>query len=305
MAAQTAVTQYVTANNGVRFAYRRIGTQDGIPLVMHIHFRANMDLWDPLFVNTLAKARPVIIFDNAGVGRSTGEVPDTFQGWADDLLSFVDALGLSKIDLLGFSMGGYAVQMAALTAPQLIRKLILSGTSASKPSVEHVAGVVWPREDAPAAPIKALKDAVTQDEVKDALAFSFFYPDEPGRAAFQKYWVRVQERTAEPLILDLLDRDGGAKRQFAAAIHSYKDNPRASFGRLGELMMPVLVANGDKDLLIPTSRSWELMTQIPTAQLIIYPRAGHGFIWQYAELFATHLNMFLDGSEFDNFLPKL
>ena len=105
--AQTVITQYVDAKNGVRFAYRRIGDKEGIPLVMHIHYRANMDLWDPLFINTLAKAREVIIFDNAGVGRSTGEVPGTFQGWADDLICFVEALDLKKVDLLGFSMGGY------------------------------------------------------------------------------------------------------------------------------------------------------------------------------------------------------
>lgn len=305
MSAQTATTEYVTANKGIRFAYRRIGAAAGIPLVMHIHYRANMDLWDPLFVNTLAKTRPVIIFDNAGVGRSTGEVPETFQGWADDLISFVDALGLKQIDFLGFSMGGYAAQMAALTAPHLVRKLVLSGTSASTPSAEHVKGVVWPREQAPTPPITALTEAVTLGEGEKALAFSFFYDDDQGREAFQKYWARVQARTVEPLILELLDRDGGARRQFAAAFHAFKTGPQGSFDRLSELKMPVLVANGDNDVLIPSSRSWELMTQIENAQLIIYPRAGHGFIWQYAELFATHVNMFLDRPDLDNMLSKL
>ncbi|EXJ77544.1 hypothetical protein A1O3_09771 [Capronia epimyces CBS 606.96] len=305
MSAQTAITQYVTANNGVRFAYRRIGETDAIPLVMHIHYRANMDLWDPLFVNALAKSRPIILFDNAGVGRSSGEVPETMQGWADNLIAFVNALGLKKIDLLGFSMGGYAVQMVALTAPQMIRKLVLSGTGGSTPSAEHIAGVVWPREQPPAQPIRALSEAVTREEGEKALAFSFFYDDDHGRAAFQKYWARVQERTAEPLILQLLDREGGGKRQFRAAVHSFKAGPPSSFDRLGELQMPVLVANGDNDVLIPSSRSWELVTQITNAQLIIYPRAGHGFIWQYAELFAAHVNMFLQGTEFDNLLPKL
>lgn len=303
--AQTSVTQYVTASTGIRFAYRRIGPAHGIPLVMHIHYRANMDLWDPLFVNTLAKARPVIIFDNAGVGRSSGEIPETFQGWADDAITFMEALGLKKVDFLGFSMGGYAAQMVALTAPHLVRKLILSGTSATTPSADHVAGVVWPRERALPEPITALSEAVTREEGRKALAFSFFYDDDLGRAAFERYWARLQERTVEPLILDLLDREKGAKAQYAAAVHASRPNSKGSFERLSEVSMPVLVANGDNDVLIPSSRSWELMKQIPNAQLIIYPRAGHGFLWQFAELYATHINMFLDGTEFDNLLPKL
>ncbi|KAI1630413.1 Alpha/Beta hydrolase protein [Exophiala viscosa] len=303
--AQAAVTHYVTASTGIRFAYRRIGPANGIPLAMHIHYRANMDLWDPLFINTLATFRPVIIFDNAGVGRSTGEVPQTYQGWADDAIAFIEALGLKKVDFLGFSMGGYAAQMVALTAPHLVRKLILGGTSATTPSADHVAGVVWPRENAPPGPIKALSEAVTREEGRKALAFSFFFDDNLGRAAFGEYWSRLQQRTVEPLLLDLLDRDAGAKRQYAAAVHAFTASPSGSFDRLNELKMPVLVANGDNDVLIPSSRSWELMTQIPNAQLIIYPRAGHGFLWQFAELYATHINMFLDGTDFDDLVPKL
>ncbi|KAJ9494204.1 hypothetical protein LTR99_003135 [Exophiala xenobiotica] len=303
--AQTATTQYVTAKNGVRFAYRRIGSSTGIPLVMHIHYRGNMDLWDPLFVNALAKSREVIVFDNAGVGRSTGDVPETFQGWADQAIVFIEALGLQQVDFMGFSMGGYAAQYVALTAPHLVRKLILSGTSASTPSAEHVAGVVWPRENAGPEPIKALSEAVTTEEGRKALAFSFFYDDHLGRAAFDKYWARVQERTAEPLILDLLARHGGAKNQMAAAMESFRATPSGLFDRLKELKMPVLVANGDNDTLIPSSRSWELMTQIAHAQLIIYPRAGHGFLWQYSELYAAHVKMFLDGTEYERLVTKL
>lgn len=174
MSAQTAVTQYITAANGVKYAYRRIGDNVGIPLVMHIHYRANMDLWDPLFVNSLAKARQVIIFDNAGVGRSTGETAPTFQRWADQAISFIQALDLKRIDLLGFSMGGYCVQMVALTVPHLIRRLILSGTSASLPSADHVPGVVWPREIGSAKAIQVLKDSVTTEEGRQSLEFSFF-----------------------------------------------------------------------------------------------------------------------------------
>ncbi|OAP61005.1 hypothetical protein AYL99_06009 [Fonsecaea erecta] len=256
---QTAVTQYVDAANGVRFAYRRIGERDGVPLVMHMHYRGNMDLWDPLLVNTLAASRTVIIFDNAGIGRSSGEVPRTFQAWAEDLLCFVEALGLPKFDLLGFSMGGYCVQMAALTAPHLVRKLILSGTGSWIPSADHVAGVVWPREDPSAEALRVLEEAETREQGLKALEFSLFPDNDPGRSAFKQYWERVQERTAEPLSLDLLDRHGSAaQRQLETAMDLFTKSPRTVFDRLGELKMPVLVANGDNDIVIPTSQSWEL-----------------------------------------------
>jgi pimeloyl-ACP methyl ester carboxylesterase len=109
---------------------------------MHIHYRANIDFWDPLLINTLVSSRPVIVFDNAGVGRSTGEIPRTFQGRADDLIAFVKALGLEQIDLLGFSIGGCVVEIVALTAPELIRKLITAGNAPSIPTADTVAGIV-------------------------------------------------------------------------------------------------------------------------------------------------------------------
>jgi len=106
--AQTAKTQYIDAANGVKFAYRRLGRSAGTPLVMHIHFRGSMDFWDPALLNALGDACPVIIFDQAGIGRSPGEVPTSFKEWADDLIAFVTALGITQIDLFGFSMGGAA-----------------------------------------------------------------------------------------------------------------------------------------------------------------------------------------------------
>ncbi len=303
---QTARTQYIEAANGTRFAYRRLGRTEGVPLVAHIHYRANMDFWDPVLINALAAARPVVLFDQAGVGRSTGEVPLTFEGWADNVIALAKALGLDQIDLLGFSMGGMAVQMVALSAPNLVRKLILAGTTASQPSSSSVTGIVWPRETAPREPINLLSTATTPQEVEDALAYSFFYADDHGRAAAKAYWNRICERDVpgEPRILDLLDRNA-AKRQYATSQDWSKPNPQYSFDRLGELRMPVLVLNGDNDVLIPTSRSWEMVSRISRAQLIIYPKAGHGFLYQYADLVAKHVNMFLDRDDYGDLGSKL
>jgi len=300
---QKAKTQYVSAANGVRFAYRHLGPVDGIPLVLHIHYRGNMDYWDPLLINALAATRPVIVFDQAGVGRSSGTVAITFQGWADNVIALCAALKIKEIDLLGFSMGGCAVQMVALTAPELVRKLIVAGTTASAPPPEEQGqGIVWPRENPPKEHITVLAaDVSTQAEAEYAIAFSFFYDTESGRQAAKAYWSRIQERSVseEPLILELLD-SAPSSNQFASFGDWVTPNPRNSFERLGELKMPVLVINGDDDRLVPTSRSWELYARIPGSSLTIYPSAGHGFIWQHAERVAKDVNQFLDGINEDH-----
>ena len=307
--AQTAKTQYIDAVNGVKFAYRRLGRSTGTPLVMHIHFRGSMDFWDPALLNALGDARPVIIFDQAGIGRSTGEVPTSFKEWADDLIAFVTTLGITQIDLFGFSMGGAAVQMAALTAPKLVRKLIIAGSSTSVPddAVKFVPAIVWPRETPPTGPLKALATAVTPEEVEYSLAYSFFPDDIIGREAAKAYWNRIHERNVagEPRMLELTDKDAGAKRQLATYGEWSKYNPHNARDRLAELKMPVLVLNGDNDVLIPSSRSWEMAQMIPGAQLVIYPHAGHGFLYQYAELVARHVKMFLDGNEYSELGAKL
>jgi pimeloyl-ACP methyl ester carboxylesterase len=279
---QTAPTQYIKADDGTTFAYRRIGPINTkvTSLVLHIHFRANMDSWDPLLINSLAQHRPVIIFDNSGVGRSTGEIPTTYQGWAENLIAFVRSLGLTQIELLGFSMGGCAVQQVALTAPDLIRKLIIAGSGTSEPSpTSDVSDIIWPREMPALEPITALATAVTPEETEASLAFSFFYDDTAGKAHAQAYWNRVHTRSVpdEPNNHTFIDVES-SKRQSAAYGDWIIPSPQNAPDRLGELQMPVLVVNGDQDVLIPTSRSWEMHVKIPNNELIVYPKAGHGFI---------------------------
>lgn len=105
----TAPTQFVEAN-GIRFAYRRFGEEGGVPLLFLQHFRGGMDHWDPAVTDGFARERPVILFDNTGVASSSGETPDTFDAMAEDAAHFLGALGLSQVDLLGFSIGGYVAQ---------------------------------------------------------------------------------------------------------------------------------------------------------------------------------------------------
>src|SRR6201990_2867035 len=115
----------------VTFVYRRFGNaQTAAPaLVMLQHFRGNVDNWDSALVDRLALDREVILLDNRGVGGSTGVVPENVSPMARDALAFIDALGLKRIDLLGFSLGGYVAQELVLLRPRLVRRLVLAGTA--------------------------------------------------------------------------------------------------------------------------------------------------------------------------------
>ena len=124
---QTAPTQFVEAN-GIRFAYRRFGKAGGVPIVLNQHYLGTMDYWDPAVTDGLARDREVILFDNAGISSSSGEVPTTFEQMGANAVAFIRALGLNKADVLGFSIGGMVAQEIALQAPDLVRRLILVGT---------------------------------------------------------------------------------------------------------------------------------------------------------------------------------
>src|SRR5450755_2385154 len=120
-ALETAPTRYVEGD-GIRFAYRQLGPSSGTPLVLLQHFSGNIDAWDPAVVNALTADRPVIAFDNAGVGRSTGQTPDNVAAMARDAVAFINLLGLSEVDLLGFSLGGCVAQQIAAEHERLVRQ---------------------------------------------------------------------------------------------------------------------------------------------------------------------------------------
>jgi pimeloyl-ACP methyl ester carboxylesterase len=124
---QTAPTQFAEAN-GNRFAYRRFGKPNGVPIVFNQHYIGTMDYWDPAVTDGFARDREVILFNNAGVSSSSGEVPTTFEQMGANAVAFIKALGLTKVDVLGISIGGFVAQEITRQAPELVRKLILIGT---------------------------------------------------------------------------------------------------------------------------------------------------------------------------------
>ena len=266
--------------DGDSFVYRRFGNEqmDAPPLLFLQHFRGNLDSWDPALVDRLAENREVILFDNRGVGGSTGVVPDNVTDMARDALAFVDALGLTEVDLLGFSLGGYVAQELTLLRPRLVRRLVLAGTAPQGgPDLHRWSDAVF-----------ALATA-DQPTAEDLLGL-FFSPSEESRAKGAEYLERAYERQDDrDAPTDLATRDAQLAAITAWGIPDY-----SKLNRLAGITQPTLVANGVDDQMMHTKNSRLLAERLPNAKLRIYPDANHGFLDQYPELFADDVIEFLN-----------
>ena len=276
----TAPNQTVEAPNGVSYAYRRLGepSASAPPLISFQHFRGNLDNWDPALVDALARTRDVILFDNAGVGGSTGTVPRTVTTMARDALSFIDALELSEIDVLGYSLGGYVAQELVLIRPRLVRRLVLAGTGPQGGEDMHGFSdemFVHANRDQPGA--------------EDVLAL-FFERSETSVAKGREFLQRIFTRTDDRDTRTTLEvRDAQLD-----AITTWGIPDASRLSRLAGITQPVLVANGDNDRLVPTKNSHLLAERLPNARLKIYADAGHGFLFQYPADFAGEVERFLN-----------
>jgi pimeloyl-ACP methyl ester carboxylesterase len=276
----TAPTEIAEAN-GIRFAYRRFGNSDGVPLLFMPHYRAGMDHWDPAVTDGFAASRPVILFDNAGVAGSSGETPDTMEAMADNAANLVNALGVSMVDVLGHSIGGYIAQTLALRHPKTVRRLILAGTGprggepSTDPKVREWADSTDPR---------------TGESSLDAFLYLFFRPSPTSQAAGKAFWERRHQRKQDA------DRASTPQTMAAqrAAIVAWSKVSGERYAELANIKQPTLVVNGSHDIMIPTINSFNLSQRIPQAQLIIYPDSGHGALFQFSELFVAHGTLFLD-----------
>ena len=256
-------TRTITAG-GVQFAYRELGTNNpGTPVVFLVHLAAVLDNWDPRLVDGLAAQHHVIAFDNRGIGASSGSPATSIEQMAKDAITFINALGFKQVDLFGFSMGGMIAQEIALMEPQLVRKMIIAGTGpAGGEGISKVARVMY---------LDMIRGFLTHQDPKQ---FLFFTRTPNGIRAGKEFLTRLKERSQ--------DRDKEitvtALQAQLKALRRWGSKAPAD---LSKIQQPVLVANGDSDRMVPTKNTHDLARRLPHSDLVIYPDAGHGGVFQF------------------------
>jgi pimeloyl-ACP methyl ester carboxylesterase len=270
-----AANQSITVN-GIPFAYRDVGPKTDVPLVLFNHWGAVLDNFDPGIIDGLAQTRRIIATDYRGIGSSGGTAPLTVGEMADDAIQLIHALGFETVDVLGFSLGGFVAQDIALKAPELVRRLILTGTGpAGGTGIDKVGTVSWPL---------MLKGLLT---LRDPKFYLFFTSTPNGRRSASQYLQRLKVRKKNR---DKNPTPSAFLRQLKAIIAWGRQAPQD----LGRLRTPTLIVNGDNDIMVPSVNSIALADRIPNTQLVIYEDAGHGGIFQHYADFVAKALAFLD-----------
>ena len=273
---QTAPTLHQDID-GIRFAYRRFGAADGVPLVFLQHFAGTLDSWDPNVVDGFARTRPVILLDNAGVGSSGGTTPNTVHAMAHHALAFLAALRLKRVDLLGFSLGGFIAQVVAAHRPELVRRMILAGTG--------------PEGGVGIANLGQVVAQARQTSPDEPRLFLFFDRTESSQRAGRAFIERQARRTADR-VPDSTPQ--AVRAQLSAIVGWGSSTGRENGARLRYITQPVLIVNGKNDVMVPTINSYDLFEQLRDARLILYPDSGHGALFQYSDEFVREGLQFLD-----------
>jgi pimeloyl-ACP methyl ester carboxylesterase len=263
---------------GTQFAYRELGASSAVPVVFLHHFTAVLDDWDPRVIDGIAAEHRVIAFDNRGVGATGGSVPHSVEEMGRDAIAFIRALGLEKVDLFGFSLGGGVAQMIALLAPDLVRRMILAGTGPrGGEGIDEILKI---------ALVANLKAALT---LKDSRNYLFFPRTPAGKRAAKDHFGRLKERkTGRDKRISLQARLAQVKAIRAAG--------RSEPDDLSRITQPVLVANGDHDLMVASRHSADMARRLPNARLTIYPDSGHGGVFQHHDQFVPAALAFLNGT---------
>lgn len=271
----TVPTKFLEAN-GVRYAYRAYGKPGDVPVIYFNHLTANLDNCDPRIMDAISHSRQIISFDYRGVGASSGTQGENIADMARDGIAFIHALGFRQVDIVAFSMGGFITQEILLMEPLLVRKAVLAGTGPrGGAGISDVARTTYG---------DIFKGFLT---LRDPKFYLFFTQNDIGKTAARDFLNRLKERTEnrdKPVKLSAL------KRQLNA-IAKWGEEPPMD---LSGFELPVFIANGDADRMVPSVLSRQMANRFPNAILKIYPNAGHGGIFQYHEDFVQQVIAFLN-----------
>lgn len=275
----TAATQRIPAA-GESLVYRDLGPDHGTPVVLLTHLAATLDEWDPAIVDALAREHRVIAVGLPGVGGSSGKVAPTIQKMADAAVAFIEAMGLTQVDLFGFSLGGFVAQQVVLDHPELVRRLVLTGTGpAGGEGIDRPTGGAYIYGD-------VLRGAIARTDPKE---FLFFHRDVTGKSAAREYLARISAR--------VMDRDEPMPLTgFRTQIEAIKAWGRAEPKDLSRITAPTLIANGDADKMVPSVLSEDMHRRIAGSTLEIYPDSGHGGVFQHGAAFTAALLKHLSAS---------
>jgi pimeloyl-ACP methyl ester carboxylesterase len=273
----SAPTKFVQSGSE-RYAYRRFGSGSKLPLLCLQHFTGTLDNWDPAVIDPLASEREVILFESAGIGCSSGIVPNTVTEMATHALAFMDGLGLKTCDVLGYSLGGMVAQEMALKRPSILRRLVLVGTA--------------PRggEDVMHLEKSSLAKHLQNPALKGyaVLQKIFFAPTDSSQCAGAAFIERLSHRSE--------DREPVAGPQVAqaqiAAPRAWEQVSGERFSDLKKIRHPALVVNGIFDEMIPVANSYWLSARLPNAVLLTYPDSGHGSLSQFHISFTRQVAAF-------------
>src|SRR5580658_8399122 len=274
----TAPTQFLQTPKE-KYAYRRFGKKSEHPLLFLQHFTGTLDNWDPDVTDPLAADHDVILFENAGVGRSTGKVPTTMAGMAEHVFSFLETLEIETCDVLGFSLGGVIAQQMALNSPKVFHKMILVGTAPrGGEDIMHLEKPIL---------AKHLQDPNLKGY--EILQKIFFAPTETSQAAGKEFIGRLMRRQQDR---EPISGPAIAQAQMAA-FREWDQFTGKRFADLKRIQQPTLVVNGIHDEMIPVSNSYWLSENLPNAVLLTYPDSGHGSLFQWHDSFTGQAKAFL------------
>jgi pimeloyl-ACP methyl ester carboxylesterase len=272
---ETAKTRFIEAGS-TKYAYRAFGKETGIPIVFLHHFTATIDDWDPRVTNGLAQHFKVILLDNKGIGASDGQTPDNIKAMADDATAVIMALGFKKVNLLGFSMGGFVAQQIALDTPELVNKLILAATSLKGgEGLSNLPNIM--KEAFATAP-------------EDPRLFLFYSKTPESIALGRQSLARVKKRREDRVPATAMP----SIQAQVMSILGWAAVDKNVYFELGQIKQPALVINGNNDIMFPTINSYNLFQHLPNARLSLYSDSGHGAIYQYADRFVKEVTDFLE-----------